>query len=287
MSDVLAPAKWIVRITAAVILLLLGLRLALLVPPYWWLFLLAGSGLISVSFFIPKPQTLAAGGLVSEGDFLAEISGTKTERPDMTTPQFIIPKDWNPAEIGIQLRKLQGNPSLARVLVDSIVTRFVIGQDRHTSKARIEFLEYKLEELELSAQLQSSLDELTFRASNLEIRQMELDQKKQSLEIDSKRKGEISELERQRDALKIKLEMAQLTKQMEELQSPAKPVQVRSAEDDRKHKKEEIEQKIRDYQRQLEEVRAATDLDEPTKRRRENIISKKLEALYEELEKYI
>src|SRR5262249_40307546 len=117
--------------------------------------------------------------------------------------------------------------------------------------------------------------------------ELELEKKKSSLQVESKRYQEISELERERDALKIKVEIAGLMKQMDEMRSPAKELAKRSPEEIKRENKEKKEQEIRECEEQIKQVQNDSSLSEETRRRKENILSKKLDALYEELEQYI
>lgn len=262
--------------TPVVILIVLLLCVSPFLSGLWWLFVLVGALLMGASFF-PQEQVLASVG--------QSISDRK-ENP-VPENQFIVPQSWDPQEIGIQVRRIQSDASLLRIYVDSVVERFVIGQDARTAGVRIEFLKSKLKELSLSKELQASLDELEFRKVKLEIERLELEDKKATLEGETKRRREISELEHERDALKLKLEVAELIKKMDEVRKPPKPEPSPPPAQTREQKREEIERKLRDYKRQEAEVRVNPDLDEDTRRRMLNILSSKTDALYEELEKYI
>jgi hypothetical protein len=262
--------------TPMIVILVLVLCVSLLISRFWWIVLLAGSILTAASFLMQKTKTVT----------LWHTPAGEGGKTDMTGSPFLIPKNWDPKEIGIQIRKLQGSAHLMNVFVDSVLTRLVIGQDTKTAKTRIEFLKSKLEELNLSKELQSSLDQLNFRELNLEIQELELGQKKSTLQMEAERQKEVFELERQRDALKLKLEIAQLKKQMDEVGSPAKSAPTRSPEEIKKENKEKKQQEIRNCEREIEEVEKDTSLSENGRRRQVNILSRKLDHLYEELEKY-
>src|SRR5579884_1372288 len=126
-----------------IFLVLIGAAASVLIAAYWWAFVLCGAALTAASFFMPK--------VVPE--VKPEIQVKKGATRTVTTSQFLIPQNWDPDEIGIQVRRLHGNASAARVFVDSIIKRFVLGQDSQTAKVRIEFLRSKLEEITLSKKL--------------------------------------------------------------------------------------------------------------------------------------
>jgi len=260
------------------IILVVALGGSYVLSSYWWIFLLAGSVFTVASFFASKePFFVVKQKALSQGP-----GGV-----DMPTDQFLIPQTWDRAEIAIQVRKLQSNAGPVGVFVDSVLKRFVIGQDNHTARVRIEFLKSKLEELTLSKGLQASLDELQLRKLNLEIQQLELEKKKSTLQLETKRQQVIFDLERERDVLKIRVEIAGLQKQMDEMRSPVKELPSRSSEEIKREKKQKKEQEIRECEEQIKQVQTDSSLSEETRRRKENILSKKLDALFEELEQYI
>jgi hypothetical protein len=242
---------------------------------YWWIFFIAGCGLTVWSFFLPELRTTISSQTLLEEQF------------SMDGNQFLIPQSWDTHAIGLQVHKIKGDSTLVKTFVDSIVDRYVLGQDNKTAKVRIEFLKTKLEELTLSKELQASLDELQFRHVSNEITTLELENKKSSLQMEAEEAKEIAELKRQRDALKIKLEIAEMKKKMVELETPpeAKP-KVRSPEEARKEKQEQLDRHIKECEKHIQELKTDTSLSEESRRKRENILSKKLDGLYSELEKY-
>jgi hypothetical protein len=171
--------------------------------------------------------------------------------------------------------------------VDSVVTRFITGQDDRTAKKRIEFLKTKLEELDLSKQLQASLDDLQFRGLNLEIKRLGLEMERETLEQKRLMQRNLSALEHERDALKIKVEMASLQRQIKDAQNPAVKQPERSAQDTKQERRENLEKQIELYSLQEDKLKADTQMREDDKRRRLNMISKKKDELYEELEKHL
>lgn len=242
---------------------------------FWWVFLGLGVGLTVWSFFLPELRTTISIPTLSEEQF-------SMDRSDLSIPQ-----SWDTHAIGLEVHKIKGDSSLVKSFVDSVVDRYVLGQDSKTAKVRIEFLKTKLEELTLSKELQASLDELQFRHISNEITTLELQNRKSSLQMQTEEAKEIAELTRQRDALKIKLEIAEMKKKMTELETPPpeKP-KVRSPEEIRKEKQEQLDRDIKECEKHIQELKADTSLSEESRRKRENILSKKLDSLYTELEKY-
>lgn len=262
---------------STIILVLVGFAISYFAfRNYWWIFLLTGGLLTALSFFIPESTPVIQGAVVSN-----------KESKSMPEGQFLIPKNWDPDEIGVQIRKLRHNRSVLTAFVDSVITRFVTGQDQLVSKTRIEFLRTKLEELQLSKELQASLDELEFRETNLSIKRLELEVQKEGLEAQKAKQTEITDLERERDALKIKVEMAHLNKQIRDLQEPQHEPQQRSSEEIKRENRSRVEKEIENWNAEEEKLKADTKLREDDKRRRLNMISKKKDELYQQLEKYM
>jgi hypothetical protein len=233
---------------------------------FWWLFLTVGVMFIGASFFIPNVSSAM-------------------ERDAMNEREFLIPKNWDPEEVGIQFRSLKRKPDVLRTFVDSVVTRFVIGQDELVAQKRIAFLRTKLEELELSKDIQSSLDDLEFRNTNLEIKRIQFGLEKDGLEAKRAKQKELSDLEHQRDTLKIKLEMAALEKQMRDFQDPKFKEPERSPAEVKKEKRDKLQKELDRWNGEEDRIKADTAMREDDRRRWLNMIAKKKDELYEQIEK--
>src|SRR4029077_4341373 len=140
-----------------------------------------------------------------------------------------VPTTWESDVIINGFRRFVTKPRLLDIYVKEITKRFIIGQDDRTAKKRIEFLKTRIEELRLTRDLESCLDDLSLREINLRIAQLELEIKEANLEGKRRRQEELAELEHQRDVLKVKVEIARSEKEIRDLQTPAsKPQKQKS-----------------------------------------------------------
>src|ERR1017187_6597371 len=105
------------------------------------------------------------------GDTQAAAVGEK-EEGDMTQG-IILPPSWDKESISMVFRDLQNRPGAISVFTQALVERFVTGQDDKTAKVRIEYLKTKLEELKITKELQSELDDLLFRQADLDVRRLQ------------------------------------------------------------------------------------------------------------------
>lgn len=227
--------------------------------------------------------------LLSERPFVGKIVDGEVrfveERNGMKQGEILLPKSWDPDEVGIQFRNLKNRPNVLRVFVDSIVTRFVTGQDDRVAQRRIAFLKTKIEELKLSKELQGSLDELEFRQINLDIKRLELETQKDGLATKKDKQHELTELEHQRDTLKLKVEMAQLEKQMRDFQDPKYKEPERSPGEVKKDKRDKLQKELDHWNAEEDRVKADTAMREDDRRRWLNMIGKKKDELYDQMEK--
>jgi hypothetical protein len=142
---------------------------------------------------------------------------------DMANDDDAAPLQWNPQLITEQLRRIRNNPALLQYFFDSVKERLILGQDYRTSNSRIKFLQNQISELKIAKDYLTALDDLSFHKIQQEIRKRELELKKEDLESRRKAQQELDELKLERDKLQIKVEVAQLTKQINEIENPPEP----------------------------------------------------------------
>jgi len=192
----------------------------------------------------------------------------------------LLPPKWDEKAIGIEFRNLRNHPGILKVFTQSVVDRYVIGQDDKTAQSRIRYLRTKLEEMKLAKEIQSSIDDLEFRETDLEVRRLKLDIEKADLEHKRNMQEELRAAEHKRDLLKVRAETAGYEKQIRDTEPPpARPAPTVSRE-----------QEIRDHIQRLWEKRAyahETIKDEDERRRAENMYDDKIVELEEQLRKVL
>jgi hypothetical protein len=129
------------------------------------------------------------------------------------------PSKWEPQLITERLRRVRNNPALLQYFFESFKDRLILGQDYRTSNMRIKFLQAQIQELNIAKEYLIALDNLNFHELEREIHHRELELKKEDLENRRIEQEEIRKLERERDALKIKVEMAQLNRQIKDIEN--------------------------------------------------------------------
>jgi hypothetical protein len=235
--------------------------------------------------------TLSAFGLLELGPSNERKSPAKPSKgpagkaePISKQGKIVMPKEWNPGVIEVELRNLQQRPPLVATFVDELIKRFITDQDARTAKKRIEFLKAKLEEMKVTQELQGCLDDLKFQALNLEIKQLELEIQKEGLQEKKKKQSELAALERLRDAMKVQLEIASLQHQTDELKkSQSKPAE-RSTDEIKREKKEQIDREIEKLNQSDQAIDLDPNIPEPDKKRRRNINETRRATLFDELE---
>jgi hypothetical protein len=241
---------------------------------FWWLFIIVGSLLTIASFFVPASIKTEF-----RESFVEDLNS-------MGQKPFVIPQSWNLNEIGIQVRSLRRNPNVLKIFVDSVVERFITGQDDRTAQKRIAFLRTKLEELGLAKDIQASLDDLEFRQLKLDIRRTELEIQKEGLEDKKAKQRDLSELRHRLETLKVNAEIAVLEKQISDLQKPGQMQPERSPEEINKERREQANLKIEKLNADDKAIDDNPDMDPREKMRRKNMNEKRRNECFDELERY-
>jgi hypothetical protein len=192
-----------------------------------------------------------------------------------------VPRAWEADVITNGFRRFVTKPKLLDIYVREITKRFIIGQDDRTAKKRIDFLKTKIEELRLTKDLESCLDDLSLRDINLRIAQLELEIKEASLEEKRRRQTELSELEHQRDTMKMKVEIARSEKEIRDLKTPASKPQKEKG-----RTKKDVEAEINKANVDTQRIDSDSKMPEDEKMKRRNMIARRKDALLEELEQF-
>ena len=207
----------------------------------------------------------------------APVDGAGEKGKGDMTQGIVLPPSWDKESISIVFRDLQNRPGVLSVFTQGLVERFVAGQDDKTAKVRIEYLKTKLEELKITKELQSELDDLLFRQADLDVRRLQKEIQRGDLEHRRQTQDELRAAEHKRDILKVKAETAAYEKQIRE----ARPDKSRSVSG-ATGKVQELEDRIRRVKEQRAYARENT-VDPDELRRKENQFDDKLVELEEEL----
>lgn len=153
------------------------------------------------------------------------IAKTVAHKPEVVREDSMVddytdaPSEWNAQLITERLRRVRSNPALLEHFVASLKDRLILGQDYRTSNMRIKFLQTQITELNIAKEYLIALDNLNFHEIEKEIHHRELELKKEDLENRRIEQEELRKLERERDALKIKVEMAKLNRQIKDIEN--------------------------------------------------------------------
>lgn len=172
--------------------------------------------------------------------------------------------DWDEAAISRQLDGLRGqSPAVISHYIESVKQRMVINQNDKTAAARARFLKTKLEELKLikeGRQVIVDLEALALerekRLKTLELEVQEIDNRKQHLSARQ-------QLEAMREQKKLELEIAQLNKQIKDLDSPAKAEPQLTPQQQREQRHQASEARLQKLKAMKQE---ALQLQEPGER---------------------
>lgn len=192
--------------------------------------------------------------------------------------EVLVPPRWDEALIAQQFQKLTHRPGMLAAFVDGVRDRFVQGQDDRTTIARIRYLRNKLEECKVGKELQREIDDLSFRETDLEIRGLEQDLKKNDLADRLATQAELRKAEHKRDLLRVKLETQQIEKQMRDLKPQAPPQGIPT----RTTRIQELRERIQRAKEERAYARETTS-DSDELKRKENLCDDKIARLEEEL----
>ena len=201
-----------------------------------------------------------------------------------TSTAIVLPASWDEHFVSQQIEHYQRQPALLTHFIHCVKDRFIVGQEDRTAAVRSRFIKTKIEQLKLAKELQLAIDDLNFLELEREIRRLELENRRDGLQEDGASQRHLAGLHRERDALKIKLEIAQINDQMQQLQG--KPEAKVSKDQQRLERRQEIE---RDIERlKTDKVLAAgRAASEQERRRVENMYDDRIQQLQADLARYL
>lgn len=162
-----------------------------------------------------------------------------------------LPTKWDDAEVTRLLQRHQDQPAILAHAVSSIKSRMILNQDLKTAQSRLKLVASVIEVFKLNRELQGILHDIHLEENEFEIKTIENQTRKEDAQARLKSEGQLRELRRQRDELQLKKEISQLQqdiKTVEKVDEPAEP--KLSAEQQRRLKRMEIEDKLKELERQ-------------------------------------
>jgi len=197
-----------------------------------------------------------------------------------------LPTKWDDGEISKVLQRHQEQPAVLAHVVSSIKSRMILNQDLKTAQHRLQLMAGVIEVFKLNKELHGILHDIHLDEKEFEIKQIETQIRKDDAQSRLGSEQQLRALRKQRDELQLKSEIAKLEQDIKTVGKPAGADTTVTAEQQRKLKRMEIEDKIRELNR-LEEEALKTARNEEDRRRIQNMHGTKREELNEQLAKYL
>jgi len=216
----------------------------------------------------------------------AVIVFTKERRIFEVVPQanvtIEVPKKWNDSEITQLLQRHHEQPAVLAHLVSSIKSRMILNQDLKTAQQRLKLMAGVIEVFKLNKELHGLLHDIHLEAKEFEIRQVEAQIRHEDADARLKSERQLRDLRKQRDQLQLQKEIAQLQQEVKTFENQPGPEPKLTAEQQRRLKRIEIEDKLRELDR-LEEDALKTTRSDEDRVRLQNMYSDKREELRDQL----
>lgn len=199
-----------------------------------------------------------------------------------------VPTKWDDNEIKGLLQRYSGQPTVLSHFVSSVRARMIMNQDLKTAQKRLQLITGVIQLFKLNKELQDLLYDLHLAEKEFEIKQIETATRKEDAQGRQESERALRELRRQRDELQLKKEIAQLQSDITTIKTPVSGPQEQrlSAEQQRRLKRMEIEDKLKDLDR-LEAEAVKTARSDEDRMRVENMYADKRQELNEQLSKYL
>lgn len=208
--------------------------------------------------------------------------------PAPSPTAIVMPSTWDEAEIAEQLRHLKArSPAMSAYFFARLKDRFLMRQDARTTEVRAAFLKKKIDELKLSHELQSVLNDLAALAGEREVRVRKLHLER--LELDSKieNQSQLGQLRLDRDRLQVQYEISVLRRKIREEDRQPPPVEPKLTPSQQAAlKKAEVQKQIDQLRIEQAEVLGRTR-DKEEHARLANLYGAKLEQLFDQLGKVL
>jgi hypothetical protein len=196
-----------------------------------------------------------------------------------------LPTTWNDGEITKLLQRHQEQPNILSHVVSSIKSRMILNQDLKTAQHRLKLMTSVIEVFKLNQELHGILHGLHLEEKEFEIKQIEAQIRKDDVQSRLGSEQQLRDLRKQRDELQLKKEIAQLQQEIKGVDKTAPETQL-SAEQQRRLKRMEIEDKIRELNR-IEETALKDARSDEDRMRIKNMHADKREELRGQLSKFL
>ena len=197
-----------------------------------------------------------------------------------------LPTKWDDGEISKVLQRHQEQPAVLAHVVSSIKSRMILNQDLKTAQHRLQLMASVIEVFKLNKELHGILHDIHLDEKEFEIKQIEAQIRKDDAQSRLGSEQQLRGLRKQRDELQLKKEITQLEQDIKSVGKPAGTGSTITAEQQRKLKRMEIEDKLRDLDYREKEALKSTGSEED-RRRIQNMHGTKREELNEQLAKYL
>jgi hypothetical protein len=189
----------------------------------WAILALLSVASLLLGLMLPKSRITASSGKISKSTSQTAIAANFINT-GLSMPNTPMLAQWDETAITRHLAELRGqSPAVISHYIESVKQRMVTNQNDKTAAVRARFLKTKLEELKLlkeGRQVMVDLEAMALerekRLKALELETQELDLQKQSLTVRQR-------LETLRDQKRLELEIAQLEKQIKDVNNPVQP----------------------------------------------------------------
>lgn len=199
-------------------------------------------------------------------------------------------RQWNERSIQQQVHGLLNQPLALSGFITNLLERFVLNHNDKTFKARTQFLRSVKE-------LETAFDEVCSHRLEQEIRQLELELKRDDLKDRRQKQQQLADLKHKNELLKLEIANAKMEKELKDLrkepeppkQEPPPPTaeQWKAKEDaERRRKKEEIEHEIERLKTD-KVVAVGRASSEDDRRFLQNMYDERIRELQLELKRYL
>lgn len=146
-------------------------------------------------------------------------------------------ESWNTDEINTQLVRLKDTGNPLNYYIESIVERFITGQDTKTEKTRAEWLKIRLEQLNVANAYADAMHEAGLKQKKFQKDSLTIDLDIRGLEL----KDELRGFDKEESVLTKKISIAEKQNRLKEIENPPIPKPESS-------EKEKIKAEINDWE---------------------------------------
>lgn len=200
-----------------------------------------------------------------------------------------LPAVWDEQAITRQLAHAKRQPQLLTYYVDVLKQRFILNVEDRTAQVRTQFLRRHVEELQVGKEYKVLIHDLQAMEVEQGNRLLRLGLERRDLEAKHQQAEELDGLRLEKDRLAIEVEIAELRAKMQAIETPTPPPPIEnrlSPEQQRRIRRMEIEDKLRELDRLEADAVKASKNDED-RLRIENMYTDKRQELHEQLSKFL